>query len=344
MRKLIVNGALSLLVGVAMLWFTLDRMLADIPTDGRPVGQVILQSIADLPWWALPAYGASFLVVHVARILRWVEQVRPLGETDRRLVFRVCAIGYAAIVLFPWRLGEVVRPYLLARESKNVSFAAAAGTTVTERIIDGLLITLLFFVCTATAPQAASDVVRSSGLISLAVFSSATVGIVLFAWQRPLALWLLRNTFGRVHAGVAAALERLMQGFLEGLSSLKASGALGSFVILTVIYWSANAGGIWLLATAFGIELPFMAGFGLLSVLVIGIMLPAGPGFLGNFQFFLGEGLRLYVPALTVASFGFSLSMNLVQLLLQVGFAVPFLLMSGLGLRGLIEVQRQAST
>jgi hypothetical protein len=36
--------------------------------------------------------------------------------------------------------------------------------------------------------------------------------------------------------------------------------------------------------------------------------------------------------------------MNLVQLLLQVGFAVPFLLMSGLGLRGLIEVQRQAST
>jgi hypothetical protein len=344
MKKLLINGVLSLTVGALMLWFTLSRMLGEVETGGQPVAQVIWDSISALPWWALPAYAASFLVVHLARILRWVAQVRPLGETDSRMVFRVCAIGYAAIVLFPWRLGEVIRPYLLARESEKVSFAEAAGTTVTERIIDGLLITLLLFVCIATAPQPPSDTVRNSGYIALTVFSSATFGIFLFAWQRQIAVWLIRNTFGRLSAKVATTIEALLEGFLTGLGSLRQSGALGWFTLLTVVYWTANALGIWLLAMAFGITIPVLAGFGLLAVLVVGIMLPAGPGFLGNFQFFLGEGLRLYIPTLTVASFGFSLSMNIVQLLLQVGFAVPFLLASGMGLRQLVDVQQKASS
>lgn len=344
MKKLLINGVLSIGVGAFMLWFTLSRMLAEVETGGEPVVEVIWNSISGLPWWALPAYGLTFLVVHLARILRWVAQVRPLGETDTRMVFRVCAIGYGAIVLFPWRLGEVVRPYLLARESDKVSFAQAAGTTVTERIIDGLLITLLLFVCVATAPEEPSETVRNSGWVALTVFSSASFGIMLFAWQRRLAVWLIRNTFGRLSSRVADTIESLLEGFLAGLGSLRQTGALGWFAGLTALYWTANALGIWLLATAFGISLPVVAGFGLLAVLVVGIMLPAGPGFLGNFQFFLGEGLRLYVPALTVASFGFSLSMNIVQLLLQVGFAIPFLLASGMGLRQLVDVQQKASS
>lgn len=292
----------------------------------------------------LAVYALLFLVVHVSRVVRWVLQVEPLGESDRGLIFRVCAIGYGAIVLFPLRLGELVRPFLLARESRHVGFAAAMGTAVTERVIDGLVITGLLFVTVMTAPITPSPLIVAAGWASATVFVSASAGLCLFVWQRAWAERLLRGSVGRVAPGVVAKVESMMAAFIEGLRSLGRAGALGPFVFWTVLYWGANALGIAWLARAFGLDIPWLAGAGLLSVLVVGIMIPAGPGFLGNFQLFLGEGLQLYLPseAIQVQGLAFALTMNVVQLVLQVGFAVPFLARTGMGLGRLLEVQREA--
>ena len=345
MKKLVVSLLLSVVVAGALLWLTLSRMAGQVEGE-QSLAETLWQAVTAVSPWSMLLYALSFMVVHVSRIARWVYQVRPLGEDNWRMVFRVCAVGYAAIVLFPWRLGEVVRPFMLARESQKVDFPAAMGTAVTERVIDGLLITLLLFVCVATAPEAASATVQSAGLLSLSVFASASVGIVLFAWQRPLAVRLLHATIGRASSGLASRLEGMLEGFTGGLASLRKSGALLPFLALTTLYWTSNALGIWILADAFGLEVPWYAGFGLLAVLVVGIMVPAGPGFLGNFQYFLGEGLRLYLPAVSIGAAGlaFSLTMNLVQLVLQVGFGIPFLAASGLGAKGLIDLQRQAQS
>lgn len=344
MKKLVINFVLSVGLAGLVLWWIVSRMMAEVDTGELSAFEAIWATVSDTSPAAIALYGLSFLVVHVTRVFRWVIQVRPLGETDTRKVFRICAIGYAAIVAFPWRLGEAVRPYMLARESSKVTFAEALGTAVVERVVDGLLITGLLFVAVVTAPEPVSAVVLQAGYVSLAVFASASVGLVIFAWQRSLAHWLLGVTFGKLHSGLAQKLEGLLEGFVEGLQSLRSSGALLPFLGLTVIYWSANAFGIWWLANAFGLKVPLLAGFGLLAVLVVGIMVPAGIGFLGNFQYFLGEGLKLYLPAasLDVAGFAFALTMNLVQLVLQIGFAVPFLASSGIGVRGLVELQQQA--
>ncbi len=342
MKKLVIQfvGALALAAG--RLWGVVSSMVADSGVDD-PVGAIV-DAVRGVPPGMLALYALSFVVVHVARILRWVVQVRPLGETDTRMVFRVCGIGYAAIVAFPFRIGEVVRPWLLARESDRVTFAEAMGTAVTERVVDGLLITSLLFLAVYTAPQEAAPLVRHAGEASLLVFGSASIGIALFAWRQDLARWLVRATIGRLHAGIADAILGLLDGFVSGLKSLASSGALWPFLALTVVYWSANAFGIWLLANAFGLGVPWFAGFGLLSVLVVGIMVPAGIGFLGNFQLFLGKGLELYLPAASVdiVGFAFALTMNLVQLVLQIGFAVPLLAASGIGVSGLIEAQQTA--
>jgi uncharacterized membrane protein YbhN (UPF0104 family) len=298
-----------------------------------------------LPEREAPPTDQKRRVVHAARVVRWVLQVQPLGETDRPMLFRVGVIGYAAIVLFPLRLGELVRPFLLARESRKVGFAAAMGTTVTERIVDGLVITALLFATILTAPIEPAPVLIAAGWASAAVFCSASVGLALFVWQRRIALGLLRATIGRVSPGLAHRLEGLMGAFVEGLRSLGTAGALIPFCLWTAVYWGTNALGIWWLARGFGLELPWHAGAGLLSVLVVGIMIPAGPGFLGNFQLFLGRGLELYLPSaeIQVQGLAFALTMNVVQLLLQVGVAIPFLAMTGMGLRRLVAVQREAS-
>jgi uncharacterized membrane protein YbhN (UPF0104 family) len=342
MKRLLVGTLLSVLVAGGLLWLTLQRMVADAAAPDQGVMDLLGDALRGVSPLALVVYGASFMLVHWARIRRWVCQVVPLGETDRALIASVCAVGYGAIVLFPWRLGELVRPVLLARRSERVDLAAAMGTAVTERVLDGLLITLLLFACVWTAPEPASAVVWRSAQVSFAVFVSALGGILLFVWQRPLARWCIRQTAGRVSAGLADRIEGLLTGFVEGMSSLRRSGALLPFLGWTALYWGTNALGIWWLAQTFGLHVPLGAGFGLLAVLVVGIMLPAGPGFLGNFQYFLGEGLRLYLPVAAIGGAGlaFSLTMNVMQLLLQTAWAVPHAARLGISVRGLVALQQ----
>jgi uncharacterized protein (TIRG00374 family) len=341
MTRLLAKLLLSIALGAALLYFVIVRML---PDEREPFAAV-WRSVRSVGVWGVVVYALSFALVHVARTLRWVAQVRPLGETDSRRVFRVALIGYAAIVAFPWRLGEAVRPLLLARQSEKVTFSQALGTAVTERILDGLLITGLLFVAILTAPIAASPLVRNAGWISFVVFASATVTLGLFAAAPRWSARFAEITVGRVLPGFARRVVAMVTGFLDGLRSLASAGALGAFVGWTVVYWGANALGIWWFAHVFGLDVPVWAGFGLLAVLVVGIMVPGGPGFFGAFQLFLTEGLRLYLPAEQVAvdAFAFALTMNVIQLVIQLAFAVPALSTSGLGVRGLVRLQDEAS-
>ncbi len=338
MIRLALRFVVSVALAAALLAFVVNGMLREHVPDGQPVWPLLLDELGHVPVWALLAYVASFVVVHVARVLRWSRQVEPLGETDRRLLFGVACVGYAAIVLLPLRMGEAVRPWLLARHSTRVTFAAALGTAVAERIIDGLLISALLALTVFTAPQPVSPLVSGAAWASAAVFAGASFGIVLFVAQRALAVRLLHATFGRISAGLAGRIEQMLVAFVDGLATLRRGGTLAEFFALTGLYWTANALGIWLLARAFGLDVPVLASFGLLAVLVVGIMLPAGPGFLGNFQLFLGEGLRLYLPAAAVALPGFALAlaMNVVQLVVMVLFAVPFAASLGVSVREVV--------
>ena len=347
MKRLAVKFLLSVGIAAFFLWLTvrsLTRDAAESIPDGD-VGGALLDAVSSVGIGSILAYAALFLVVHVSRVYRWVFQVRPLGEEDTAKVFRICAVGFGAILLFPLRLGEVVRPYLLAQESDKVTFAEALGTAVVERVFDGLLITILLWLAVMTSPEPASGVIRNAGWVSLGIFAGASLALVVFVVQREIVVWIGRQTVGRISEPLLEKILGLIEGFVEGLKSLRSSGALLPFLTLTAVYWTANATGIWLLANAFGLPVSWMAGFGLLAVLVVGIMIPAGPGFFGNFQLFLGEGIKLYLPAATIGASGLalSLSMNTIQFIIQVGFAVPFLIASGMSLGRLVRVQEQAA-
>jgi hypothetical protein len=353
-KKLALNFGFGLALAVALLWFVQSKMLSAVATADQSGWELLAEAAASVPTWTLVAYALSFVVVHLLRTARWVLQVKPLGEPDLMKVFRVCMVGYAAIVLFPFRLGELVRPHLLARVSDRVTFSEAMGTAVVERIVDGLFITALLFVAVATAPLEVAPVVRRAGEVSLTVFASASFGLVLFAVKRSWAERLVDLTFGTLdrvlarvgkNTNIAGTLRGMIDGFLNGIRSLRDSGSLWTFLALTLAYWSVNAFGIWLLARGFGLEVSPLAGFGLLAVLVVGIMTPAAPGFVGTFQFFLNEGLKLYLPAVALGAvaLAFALVMNVIQLVIQVGAAFPFF--AGLNLRfaDIFRLQEEAS-
>src|SRR5690606_35757742 len=54
--------------------------------------------------------------------------------------------------------------------------------------------------------------------------------------------------------------------------------------------------GMAILARGFGLDLAPTAAFAVLGVLVVGVMIPAGPGMLGTFQGAVILGMQLFFP------------------------------------------------
>ena len=94
--------------------------------------------------WAIPAYMVTLVIVHTLRAVRWRHLLRPLGDVPLRTVVSVAWLGFAAVLFLPLRMGEFVRPYLMGKRSP-VRGWAAAGTVAGERVLDGLMLSLVLF-------------------------------------------------------------------------------------------------------------------------------------------------------------------------------------------------------
>ena len=291
MTRFVVYFIIANLIGGFFLWL----VARDLPLDA--IGAYFAQADPG----QLIAASAGFVVLygisHAARVMRWFELVRPI-EPDLKpwTVHKVCLVGLTAILLLPLRLGELVRPYLLAKHTP-VKASAALGTAVVERVMDGLAMTGLLFLTLATySGQGATTFATTTGIISACVFSGALVMCVLAYWRMSLAQRIIDATFGRLWQRLADKLSGLLRDFITGFRALGSAGAMARFLAATLAYWIANVLSMWVLATwGFGLDIGVWQMTTVLALLVIGIMVPGGPGMAGSFEFFMLRALALFV-------------------------------------------------
>ncbi|MFU8805773.1 MAG: lysylphosphatidylglycerol synthase transmembrane domain-containing protein, partial [Bradymonadaceae bacterium] len=314
------------IIGAFFLWLTARTLpFGDV---WAYLGQA---DLGHLLRWSL-AFVAIYVVCHGSRVIRWYYLVRPLGPVEPGTVHRVCAVGFTAILLLPLRLGELVRPYLLARTS-NLPMSGILGTAVVERVIDGLLITGLLFVTLATyRGDHATEFAMGAGILSAAIFVPALSMCLLAFWRRQWATVLVAQTLGRVHPQLADKVGGMLYAFIDGFRALLHARYLWRFLGLTVLYWGTNVLSMWVLARfGFGLEVGIWEMTTVLAILVIGIMIPAGPAMAGNFEYFMAQGLGLFV-LLEIAEVGtlvalFAASVHILQFIVIVipGFVVMWL-------------------
>ena len=103
--------------------------------------------------WLIPSVAVYFLAVLV-RTWRWDYLLRPLKRIPVRRLFPVVVIGYMGNNIFPFRIGELLRAYVLKR-NEEVSISSSLATIVVERIFDGLTMLLFVFIALPTVPLAA---------------------------------------------------------------------------------------------------------------------------------------------------------------------------------------------
>ncbi|MFB6264256.1 MAG: lysylphosphatidylglycerol synthase transmembrane domain-containing protein [Bradymonadaceae bacterium] len=325
-------------IGLLFLWLA----ARDLPF-GEIVPYLRGADLSRLAFWSL-LFLLLYGVCHAARVLRWEFLVRPIGDVERRPVDRAAALGFAAIVLLPLRLGELVRPYLLARRS-DLSTSSLLATAVVERVIDGLFVTGLLFVTLATYSGGASTgFATMTGLIAAAIFVPALLICGLALWRREWTLWVVESLARPFSTSLAERGAELLDTFIDGFLALAHRGILGRFLVVTAIYWGTNVVSLWLLARyGFGLAIDPWNAVTVVAILVVGIMIPAGPALTGNFEYFVSKGMGLFV-ALEVVGARVAVFAALLHVLQFIVIVAPgfWVMWTDPAARHLIEISERA--
>ncbi len=91
----------SLLITLG-IWITLHKGGLKIVPEGGDFSAV--------RWWVLPVYFATLAGFAWFRSVRWRFLLRGVTEVPKSRLFAVSMVGFAAILVMPFRIGEFVRP------------------------------------------------------------------------------------------------------------------------------------------------------------------------------------------------------------------------------------------
>ena len=279
---------------------------------------------------------ATFLI----RAERWQYLLAPLGPTRFWMVLRTTVIGFAASAVLPARAGEVIRPYLLARR-EGLSATATFATIIVERILDLVSVLLLlaaflvwFDPGVEARDSAVFSAIRYGGLV-MAPVAVATLLVMFMMAGHPerLHAWVLKME--RVlPLRMATMIAKIAQTFAEGFavvrSPLRVLAALGWSLVL----WMVVAAGIWAVAAAFGINMPFTGGWLMLAPLVVGVAVPT-PGGVGGFHEAFRLGATSFFAADNDTAVGAAIVLHAISVVPVVIVGLIFIIQDGLKIGGL---------
>ena len=232
-----------------------------------------------------------FVFIQLLRSLRWGVILSPIQKISQNKLFPITCIGFMAIALVPMRTGELVRPYLMSKESA-IPFSSAVATILIERILDS--ITLIGILALIVSGAHFIEKFGNSIIIFLLMFIILLILVYVFYFRKETFLFVIRRALSRFPEKVRSWAEDLFKLFVEGFKLIEEPKQFAYALILSILIWGFSGLAIYILFPLVKIELPLMGAFVVLLATVMVISLPTAPGFLGNFQFGCIAALSFY--------------------------------------------------
>ena len=347
MLKLALRAVVSIAMSAVFIWLSLRH------TDVRAVAG----AMASADPVRVLLYVGVLLLVHLVRTVRWGILLEPLGHVSFKRLNSASAVGFMLLMLLPLRLGEFARPLLIARPPPGggvqLRRSGALASIVVERIVDGIFMGLMGMICLrmlgASAAGKYVDFARMASLLVALGFFSLCVVLVLAVLFRDRALRLASAVLTPFSPRIAGKAVSMLEAFI-GAVHLGSGWKVAWFFVLTAVYWGLNGVGLALLAPAFGFNgLTALMIAVILTIQVVGVMVPAGPGMVGTMQFFLQAGLSLFdSDGFSARGVAYANTIWLLQFGAQVALGVIFLVSGHVSLKGLLgsspPLEDEAST
>jgi len=283
---------------------------------------------------------AGTFVTYTLRAQRWRLLLTPLGPVRFRTAFKTTVIGFTALFLLPGRVGEVLRPYLLARE-EGLRATSAFATVIVERLLDMVTVLLLFGVALPLSGVDVGPEVRLAGIVA-ALAAVAALGLLFVFAGHPERLGRMAGQLGRwFPRKMADALARFVQTFAEGLKVMRSPAHLAPAAVWSVAVWLSIAFGIWVTSLAFDLHVRFVGSFIVVGYLAVGVSVPT-PGGAGGFHYFYLAALTNFFGANADVAAAAAIVLHLVSFVPVTIAGLLFMWHDGLTLGGLKSMRAEA--
>lgn len=317
------TASVSLLAIALLAWFLRDADFAEV---WKHLKGARLSLIAV----ALVCVGATLWI----RAVRWQYLLDPIGPTRFRTVFRTGVIGFAALAVLPARVGDILRPYLLARQD-GLPVSATFATIVMERVLDLIAVLALMalyvwgFADTSAWPAALLRPIE----IATAVGGLASITLIGI-------MWVLATHPARIGAFVTAAARVLPSRWASGLGELASSFSSGfaiaraprdllAALFLSFPLWFVIAAESWAVTAAFHIAMPLVGSFLLQAMLVVGVAVPT-PGGVGSYHEAYRFGVTTFFGAQNDQAVAAAIVVHIISFVPVVVLGVLFMAQDGL--------------
>ena len=285
------NRSLQLLLGVAVSALCAWLSMKDVHVNE------VLAALRGANGLGFVAVMAVTLVGFWVRAVRWrwfIEAGRPLSVPS---LFSATMIGFMANNVLPFRLGEFVRPWALARRER-LSKTTLLATIVVERAVDMLTLLGIFGVTMLVHPIAESTdagrLVQWGARLLVLLCVGLTLFVIAVERNRRLAQAVVRFVTRPLPGTAGERVGHMLERFIEGLGLFRDVGRLTVVFALSFAMFLCFACALAISLWSLGIDLPWYAGLVMLVITAIGIMVPAAPGYIGTLNIACTAGLALF--------------------------------------------------
>jgi glycosyltransferase 2 family protein len=324
--------ALQLGVGIALsglfLWLALR---------GEDWGAIrASMAAADYRYLALMLPVGTYALY--ARCQRWqilLEKThhRPVAMMP---IFSASAIGFMANMVLPFRVGEIARPYLVARNA-GLPPASTFATVVVERVLDlfALAVFGIGIVLTSDVPPVVTRLAELAAFFAALTFVGAYVVVI----RRDRVLPLLDHMWRRIPK-LGPLVLRLEHEFVDGMSSIADPPTLAKTMAWSLYIWFVIALSFAIPFRATGIEIPLVSGgITVATIVALAVSVPSAPAFVGQFEWGCKVALEQIHGVPGAVAVGYSILVHTTQFVTQIILGVAFLAREGLTFADLNRLQ-----
>lgn len=232
----------------------------------------------------------TYMVSCVFRALRWMMLFRPLGYNVSFLnSFFTVMVGYFANMGLP-RMGEFIRAGLFSKY-EEIPYEKVLGTIVLGRIVDAICLLLLIVLGLLIHREVMMEYFMNNlNLNTQLLIWLAVIGIVLLI----IAVVLYRKLAQSSKSPLFLKVRKLIDGFLEGMISLKKVKNLPLFIFYSIGIWLLYVMMHWIGFLSFEptAHLSMTDSILAFDFAALGMVFPS-PGGMGSYHAMLVEALQI---------------------------------------------------
>jgi glycosyltransferase 2 family protein len=244
----------------------------------------ILIALKDINYfWVVVFILINFLNICI-KSYRWKTLFPDFKKTPVIRFLHFFIIGIMTNNILPFRMGEVVRGYLIA-DKLGVSKTASIGTVVTERAFDVLSLLVLFFIFLMTNYGAfVPTALRHSIIVMLIVFMAIFLFMIFATRQRHIIVNLINKLEFLYPARLKNSIHEKIHFFLDGLGTLKHNKHILRLLSFSIFIWLIEGVSYYTIGVAMHIPVGLIGFMFIMMAICMGAMLPSAPAYLGVYE------------------------------------------------------------